>query len=282
MKRIVVTGAKGGTGRSIVAVLRAAGYDVLGLDIQPVGHQDADYAQHDLVDGDGLNDLFAGADGVVHFGSVPTDVWSSRTAAFRNVMMGGYNVLQACANTGVQRLVYASSMEVYGDLAQQPHLPISEESPTAPPGAYGSAKLALESVAADFSRWHGLPVAALRLNRIVYEGSYPWRLQPHTQTDDSAAGVLWGYIDGRDVGTACQAWLEADVEGFRAYNLAAFDVCVETPTRELLGQYYSHMGDVRCEFEAHQCLYDSSAIRGELGWREQYNWRAIRDEGEVE
>ena len=278
MKRIVVTGAKGGTGRSIVAVLQDAGYEVLGLDIHSVGHREGGYAQHDLVDGDGLNDLFAGAGGVVHFGSVPTDAWSSRTEAFRNVVMGGFNVLQACVNTGVERLVYASSMEVYGDLAQQPHLPIAEDSPTAPPGAYGSAKLALESVAADFSRWHGLPVAALRLNRIVYEGSFEWRLQPHTQSDAPAAEVLWGYIDARDVATACRAWLEAAVPGFRVFNLAAQDVCVETPTADLLRQYYPQMRDIRSAYEPHQCLYDSSAIRRELGWQERYDWRTIRDE----
>ena len=129
MKRIVVTGAKGGTGRSIVQVLSAAGYDVLGLDLAMPGHREGGYRHADVLDGASLHELFAGADGVVHFGSLPTDNWTSNSTCYRNMMLGGYNVLQACAQAGIRRLVYASSMEVYGDLRQQPQLPITEDSP---------------------------------------------------------------------------------------------------------------------------------------------------------
>ena len=280
MKRIIVTGAKGGTGRSIVKVLREAGYQVKGLDLMPPEHTDAEYVQHDLVDGVGLNDLFAGADGVVHFGSFPTDNWSSWSAAFRNVMVGGFNVFQACANVGIKRIAYASSMEVYGDLAQQPYFPVIEESPLAPPSIYGSAKVLLEKLAGDYCRWHNMAIAGLRLNRIIYEGSYEWRLKRQTESDESAAEVLWGYIDARDVATACQAWLEAEVPGFMPFNVAAEDVCVETPTRELLEKFFPHITDIRGEYSSHQCLFDSSALQRTLGWKAQYNWRDLRDENE--
>ena len=278
MQRIIVTGAKGGTGTAIVKILRQAGYEVTGIDLLPVGHQDGGYAQHNLENGAGLNDLFAGADGVVHFGSVPTDVWSSWSAAFNNITVGGFNVFQACANVGIKRLVYASSIEVYGDLRQQPHLPVREDSPFAPPGIYGASKVLLETLAADYCRWFGMSIAALRLNRIVYEGSYPWRLKPHTESDERAAEVLWGYVDARDVATACQAWLEADVQGFQAFNVAAEDVCVETPTRQLLDKFYPHITDIRTDFSAHQCLFDASALQQTLGWKAQYDWRTLRDE----
>ena len=94
MKRIVVTGAKGGTGVSIVDHLQQAGYDVLGVDIKPVDLTETGYVRHDLRDGGGLNDLLAGADGVIHFGSLPTADWASATETFHNVMVGGFNVFQ--------------------------------------------------------------------------------------------------------------------------------------------------------------------------------------------
>lgn len=278
MKRIVVTGAKGGTGPSIVKILQQAGYDVLGLDIKPAGPTETGYVQHDVLDSAGLHDLFAGADGVVHFGSYPTTAWSSWTATFHNVAVGGFNVFQACANLGIKRIAWASSMEVYGYPLKLPHLPLTEEYPLMPSDIYGAAKVALESLAADYCRWYNMSIAGFRLGRIVYEGAFDWRLKRHTESDESAADVLWCYIDARDVATACQAWLESDVQGFVPFNVAAEDVCVETPTRQLFEKFYPHVMDLRASFDGHQCPYDSSALQKAVGWKPQYNWRTIRDE----
>lgn len=278
MKKIVVTGANGGTGISIVEVLREAGYNVLGVDIKPIDPSHVGYVRHDILDGAGLHDLFAGAHGVVHFGSYPTDAWSSWSETFRNVTLGGFNVFQACANLGIKRIALASSMEVYGDLSKQPHLPITEGSPLAPPGIYGASKLLLEKLAADYYRWYGICTAGFRLGRIIYEGSFAWRLKKHTESDDLAAPCLWCYVDARDVATACQAWLESDLEGFVPFNVAAQDVCVETPTKVLLEHFYPHITDIRAPFDGHQCPFDASVLRQTLNWRPRYNWRRIRDE----
>lgn len=280
MKRIVVTGAKGGTGRSIVSVLRAAGYDVLGVDSQPADVSDTAFVRLDLRDGAGLNDVFAGADGVVHFGSFPTDTWSSATEAFHNLMVGGFNVLQAAANTRVSRLVMASSIMVYGDMLQQPRLPITEESPLAPQSIYGSSKRLLEDLAADYCRWHGMSVAAFRLGRIVYEGCFDWRLKKHTESDASAVSVLWCYVDARDVGTACQAWLESDRQGFEPFNVAADNVCVETPTRTLVRQFFPHLGDLPAGIGDQQTPFDNGKLRRLLGWQARHDWRMLRSEYE--
>ena len=45
MKRIVVTGAKGGTGRSIVKILQAAGDEVVPIDLLAPGPTDFPYLQ---------------------------------------------------------------------------------------------------------------------------------------------------------------------------------------------------------------------------------------------
>jgi nucleoside-diphosphate-sugar epimerase len=278
MKRIVVTGAKGGTGRSIVAALRAGGYDVTGVDVLPPEPTEAGYVRLDLTEANGLNDVFAGADGVVHFGSFPTDTWSSATEAFENLTLGGFNVLQAAANTGVKRLVMASSIMTYGDLTKQPALPITEESPQVPDSVYGSSKRLLETLAADYCRWRGMSVAALRLSRIVYERCYEWRLKRHTESDGSALSVLWSYVDARDVATACQAWLESDRQGYEAFNVAAENTCVETPTAELLQTFCPQIADVRSPLATHQTPFDSGKLRRMLGWQAAYDWKDLRAE----
>ena len=279
MKRIVVTGAKGGTGGSIVEVLSAAGYDVLGLDLAMPGHREGGYRHADVLDGASLHELFAGADGVVHFGSLPTDNWTSGSTCYRNLMLGGYNVLQACAQAGIRRLVYASSMEVYGDLRQQPQLPITEDSPLTTSSIYGTSKVLLEGLAADYCRWHGMSIAALRLGRIIYEGSWSWRLQAHTQTRERCAECLWCYVDARDVADACRLWLESDVQGFRPFNVAAEDVCIDVPTADLLAEFYPDLPR-HGQLGAFDCPFVSTALRDALGWRAQLNWRDIRTEAE--
>ena len=110
--RVVVTGASGGTGQSIVRGFRDAGYAVQEIDIEDRGVTVGDYKQLDLRDGDGLNDAFAGACGVVHFGSHPGDGHLSTSAAWDNFMTAGFNVFQAARNCGIRRVAWASSIEV--------------------------------------------------------------------------------------------------------------------------------------------------------------------------
>lgn len=279
MKRIVVTGAHGGTGRSIVKVLSAAGYDVLGLDLAIPGHREGGYRRADVTDGASLHELFAGADGVVHFGSLPTDNWTSASECYRNLMLGGYNVFAACAHAGVRRVAHASSMEVYGDLGQQASLPITEDSPLATSSIYGTSKVMLERLAADFCRWHGMSIAALRLGRIVYEDSWEWRLKAHTEERSRCAECLWCYVDARDVAEACRLWLESDVEGFRPFNLAAEDVCIDAPSAELVDEFFPGM-PVEGSLGEYESPFVSRALCDALGWRAQIGWRDIRDEAE--
>lgn len=280
MKHIIVTGAKGGTGVSIVGELGKAGYEVTGVDTAYPRHTDGGYKRADVLDAAGLNDLFAGADAVVHFGSLPTDHWSSWSACFENVMMGGFNVFQACANTGVKRVACASSMEVYGDLARQPHMPVTEDSPTVPQSIYGSAKLRLEELAADFCRWHGMSIAGFRLGRIIYENSFEWRLKAQTEAAGSCAECLWCYVDARDVADACRLWLESGLQGFRAWNLAADDVCIDRPAADLLRDFFPGI-PVRGELGEFQSPYVSDALKQELGWGAKYGWRDLRSEWEA-
>ena len=280
MKHIIVTGAKGGTGRSIVDCLRTAGYAVTGIDLEYPTHTDGGYKKADVLDGTSLNDLFANADAVVHFGSLPTDHWSSWSTCFENVMMGGFNVLQAAANTGITRIAYASSIEVYGKLNKQPHLPLTEESPAIPASIYGSAKLRLEELASDYCRWHDMSIAGFRLGRIVYENSYNWRLKSHTESPDRCVDCLWCYIDARDVAEACRLWLESDITGFKAYNLAADEVCLEVPTEMMLKEFYPNI-PIQRKIGKFQSPFFSTELKMDLGWQAKHHWRDLRIEAET-
>ncbi len=281
MKKVVVTGAKGGTGRSIVKVFREAGYAVIGVDLKPCDVWESDYRQLDVEDGAGVCDVFAGADAVVHFGSLPTDSWTSWETAYRNLSLGGYHVLQAAANLGIPRVVMPSSPEIYGDYRNVPYLPIDEDTPAQPPSIYGAVKQNLETLARHYARWQGTAIAALRPQRIVYEGAYEWRFRKFTQNDRAASEDLWAYVDSRDVATACLAWVESNRSGFEAFNVAADDVCVTSSTETLLEEFYPHITDIRSALPERTSLVNCSKLKQMLGWKPQYDWQAMAAESEA-
>jgi nucleoside-diphosphate-sugar epimerase len=242
-------------------MLREAGYHVLGVDLKPCDVLEQDYRQLDLEDGACVHDVFAGASAVVHFGSLPTDAWTTWEASYRNLALGGYHVLQAAANLKIPRVVLASSPSIYGDYSQAPYLPIDEQTPACPDGIYGAAKQNIETLAEHYVRWHGTAIAALRLQRIVYEGSYEWRFRRYTENAAAAAGSLWSYVDARDAAAACLDWLQSGRSGFETFNIAADDVCVDVPTRRLLTEHHPHITDLRDDLTDQTGLVSCAKIK---------------------
>jgi len=87
--------------------------------------------------------------------------------SFQTNVVGTFNVLCACDRAGVQRLVFTSSREVYGEARS---LPIVEDTPLAPKNAYGVSKLAGEAYCNLFRRERKLDVAILRLANVYGPG----------------------------------------------------------------------------------------------------------------
>jgi UDP-glucose 4-epimerase len=75
-------------------------------------------------------------------------------------------LLQFARQSGCRRLVYASTMSVYGD---QPDAPIGEDAPTVPKSFYGVGKLGSEHYLRIF-RQHGIESTALRLFNVYGPG----------------------------------------------------------------------------------------------------------------
>ncbi|MBM3933238.1 MAG: NAD-dependent epimerase/dehydratase family protein [SAR202 cluster bacterium] len=134
-RRIAVTGAAGYIGNELVKRLASTpGVDrVLAIDIRPM--QDAvpecvDFAQQDIAKPfDHL--LSANAiDTVVHLAYILRP--GHNRAAIRKINVGGTaNLLTACANAKVKKIVYLSSTSVYGAHPDNPEL-LTEDAPTRP------------------------------------------------------------------------------------------------------------------------------------------------------
>jgi nucleoside-diphosphate-sugar epimerase/phosphohistidine swiveling domain-containing protein len=152
--RVAVTGASGVIGRGVVARLLSRGHDVVGLarNRPESWPSAADFVQGDIRDAAGVRRAIAGADVVAHC------AW----AVDREINIGGTaNVLDAMAQTGTRRIVFASSAHVYG-VAQRDIPPLSEADLLKPVSADGLDKAHVEKMLADSSaEWVAIRSAAI-------------------------------------------------------------------------------------------------------------------------
>lgn len=126
-----------------------------------------------------LNDAVSKVDGVVHLAAM----WLlhckdfPRTAFHVNIE-GTFNVLEACANNNIERLVYSSSASVYGDALQ---VPMTEEHPFNNRNFYGASKIAGESMCHAFHDRYGLSYVGLRYMNVY---------GPHQDQTAAYTGVI--------------------------------------------------------------------------------------------
>ncbi|MEV5069532.1 NAD(P)-dependent oxidoreductase [Microbacterium sp. LMI12-1-1.1] len=276
--RIALTGSSGKLGTVVARELRAAGHDVLGIDV--VGTRGPDFVQVDLTDyGQVVDALTAvgdrhdGFDAVVHLGAIPAPGIRSDVATFHNNMNATFNVFWAAVRLGIRRIVYASSETVLGlpfDVPP-PYIPVDEEYPPRPESVYSLVKTLEERMAVELVRWHPeLSITGLRFSNVMVPEDY--EAFPSYDADArQRKWNLWGYIDARDGAQAVERALEVARPGFETYIIAAADTVMSRPNAELVAEVFP--GVPTREFGEHDTLLSIDKARRLLGYDPQHSWR---------
>jgi NAD dependent epimerase/dehydratase len=173
-KKILVTGADGFIGSHLVERLVADGHDVRAfvyynsfgsrgwLDTLPAEFNcNLDVFAGDIRDPHGVRTAVTGCDIVFHLAAligIPYSYHSPDTYVDTNVK-GTLNVVQACRELGVSKIVQTSTSEVYGT-AQ--FVPITEEHPIVGQSPYAATKIAADQLAMSFYYSFETPVAIAR------------------------------------------------------------------------------------------------------------------------
>jgi nucleoside-diphosphate-sugar epimerase len=278
--RIALTGSSGKLGSVVARELRAAGYEVIGIDV--VGSRGPDFVQVDLTDYGqvvdalaGVNDRHDGFDAVVHLGAIPAPGIRSDVATFHNNMNATFNVFWAAVRLGIRRIVYASSETVLGlpfDVPP-PYIPVDEEYPPRPESVYSLVKTLEERMAVELVRWHpDLSITGLRFSNVMVPEDYA---EFPSYDDDARTRKwnLWGYIDARDGAQAVQRALEVAPPGFETYIIAAADTVMSRPNAELVAEVFP--GVQTREFAEHDTLLSIDKARRLLGYEPRHSWRDV-------
>ncbi len=167
--KVLVTGGGGFIGSHIVDRLLSDGHEVRVLDNFATGRRenlldvlpDIELVEGDLQSYERVHNAIRGCEVVLHQGalpSVPRSVQDPLTSNATNVT-GTLNILLAARDSGVRRVVYASSSSIYG---ANPELPKHEGLLPQPISPYAVAKLAGEGFCRSFHEVFGLETVALR------------------------------------------------------------------------------------------------------------------------
>lgn len=172
--KVLVTGGAGFIGSHIVDQLLAEGHQVVVVDDLSTGSLDnvnpqASFVRLSVLDGELLG-LFAREkfDAALHL-AAQTIVGSSLEHPdidARVNVLGTLQVLEGCRQHGVERIIFASTAAVYGDVTE---LPVPEEAPGQPASFYGLSKLTAERYIQMYHALYGLNYLILRYANVYGE-----------------------------------------------------------------------------------------------------------------
>jgi nucleoside-diphosphate-sugar epimerase len=199
MATYVVTGGGGFIGSHIVEELLRRRETVRVIDNFSTGKREnveafkksAEIIEADIAEAKNLSEMIGGADYVIHQAAIPSVPKSivNPVQSHESNVNGTLNLLVACREAGVKRVVYASSSALYGD---SPTLPKHEGMMPNPLSPYGAQKLFAEIYCQVFTKAYGLETVSLR-----YFNVFGPRQDPTSQYSGVLALFIPAVLQGR-------------------------------------------------------------------------------------
>lgn len=170
--KVLITGVAGLLGANFSRHLLSKGYDVVGIDDLSGGYADSvpeavKFYQVDLAERLQVEEVFTNEkpDFVFHFAAYAAEGLSPfiRNYNYTNNVLASANVINACVNHEVKKVIFTSSMAVYG----VGHPPFTEDQLPTPEDPYGIAKYAVEMDLKLAHEMFGLKYSIVRPHNVV-------------------------------------------------------------------------------------------------------------------
>ena len=170
-EKILVTGGCGFVGANLVPKLLNKGYDVTVFDNLSNGHEEylkgynIEIVKGDIRERDSIKSAMEGFDYCIHLAAFGTVIDSIKNPYdnFEVNVRGTLNVLQACVDNNIKKMVFSSTG---GAIMGNTPPPVNEETVRRPISPYGASKACCEVYCNAFSESYGLPTVMLRFANV--------------------------------------------------------------------------------------------------------------------
>lgn len=290
--RILVTGSAGHLGEALVRTLRAAGREVIGLDILR-----SPFTTHvgSIADGGFVRDCLRGVDAVLHAATLhkPHIASHNRRAFIETNIIGTQNLLDEAVHCGVSRFVFTSTTSVFGRALRPPDgdpaVWVTESLVARPRNIYGVTKAAAEDLCELAHLREGLACVVLRTSRFFpEEDDDPQRRSGYEDANLKAIEFLYRRSDIQDIVDAhLQALEQAPRIGFGKYIVSATTPFLPEDAAELAVNAAAVVARRVPGYEAElerrgwrmlpriRRVYDNAAARNALDWTPRYDFRYV-------
>jgi nucleoside-diphosphate-sugar epimerase len=272
--RIVVTGSSGRIGKYVVRELVSAKHEVLGIDVLPTPAEVGRGMCVDLTDAGQVYGALGGfrAEAVIHMGAWANPGHVPDTRTYADNVQGTYNVFQACADLGIERVVSASSAQVYGFHEHAPdYVRVDESHPLKPINCYALSKIAGESAAEYFSRNSGTTILSFRFQGVRLPSEMDEQIGQMARDPAGGRRLFWTRTDARDAAMACRLAVEVYRVDSGIYNITGSRIVLDTPVTELVRAHFGVDVEIR-EQDDWKSPMSCEHAREAFGYDPQYPW----------
>ena len=288
MKKVAVVGGAGFIGSNIVDTLIDKGIEVIVLDNLSTGYRKNVNSKAKLVECDistssidFLQKTLAGCEIVFHTAALARVQPSIlEPVKFDKVNVNGtVNLLKACVEAGVKRVVYSASSSCYGNCDT---FPTPESYPTNPLSPYGLQKYIGELYCKMFSEVYKIDTVCLRYfnvygERMNFEGAYKLVIAvfaeqykkgiPLTITNDGNQRRDFTYVKDVVEANILAATHKEELSG-EVFNIGNGDNFSVNEVADMFGGEKNYFKFV---LEPFQTLADNTKAKLILGWRPKGN-----------
>jgi UDP-glucose 4-epimerase len=273
--KVAVTGGSGRIGTFIIEELLAHGYQVRNLDRRPPEQRKVEFYHVDVQNLGEVFDSLHGCDAVIHMAAIPSPHGYPPAVVYTNNTVANYNVFEAAAMLGIQKVCTASSVNAIGlTFSRSPYydyFPIDEKHPSRVEDCYSLSKIVGEVQGDAFARlYEDMTLSSFRFHGIILPGAYPqWRANPRPAAKDQS---LWAYTDVRDAARACRLAVEAEWKGHEAFFIIAADTTSAAPSMKLTQRFYPDV-PVTGDLSGFNSFFHCAKAKELLGWTHEHSWR---------